>query len=555
MNKCFVRSRLAILTLLAQLVTPFVYATPPENTASMAWHDVPGRYTELRLGDRPVLRYMYRTLDETTEQSRFETYKVFHHLFDPSGKQLVTGGPAGESEYSAEVLYPHHRGLFYGFKLITYGNEQKANTWYGGDGDSQQHVEILSQKTGDNFGSHHVAIHWVGRDGKVFANEERELTAWVRPAGTLIEFTSTLKSATGGTIHLDGDPQHAGFQFRSTPEVVANGAEKTYYLRTDGKGKLGETRNWNPGGPAEPMNSECTNRPWNAMSFVVRGKRYTALYLDHPTNPKPARYGERDYGRFGSYFVADVTPEDPLVVRYQLWLQEGEMTVDECTALSNEFAGVSHDANNVAPEGFVALFNGKDLSDWKGLVGNPVTRAEEISDEKRAADQAAADTLMREHWLVVDGELVYDGSPDGANICSTKEYRNFVLMVDWKIEPKGDSGIYLRSMPQVQIWDTEYEELFKHGAQKGSGSLWNNQKHERFPLVKADHPADEWNAFSIKMVDDQVTVKLNGQLVVDNVVMENYWQPDQPPFSTGQIELQKHDGKLWFKNIFIRELP
>ena len=56
------------------------------------------------------------------------------------------------------------------------------------------------------------------------------------------------------------------------------------------------------------------------------------------------------------------------------------------------------------------------------------------------------------------------------------------------------------------------------------------------------------------MVGDKVTVWLNGELVVDNVVMENYWERDKPIYPTGQIELQNHGNTLWFKNIYIKEL-
>jgi hypothetical protein len=73
------------------------------------------------------------------------------------------------------------------------------------------------------------------------------------------------------------------------------------------------------------------------MSIVVGGKRYTILYLDHPQNPKPSRYSERDYGRFGSYFVADVSKEKPLDVKYRLWVQAGEMTVEQCEKLRHDF--------------------------------------------------------------------------------------------------------------------------------------------------------------------------------------------------------------------------
>ena len=207
---------------------------------------------------------------------------------------------------------------------------------------------------------------------------------------------------------------------------------------------------------------------------------------------------------------------------------------------------------NTPPEGFTALFNGKDLTNWKGLVGDPRSRAK-MTPEQLAEAQAKADASMREHWKVEDGTLVFDGK--GQSLCTAKDYANFEMYVDWKIKAKGDSGIYVRGTPQIQIWDTEDEAQFGNGAQKGSGSLWNNQKHERFPLVKADNPAGEWNTFYIKMVGDKVTVKLNDKLVTDNVVLENYWERDKPCYPTGQIELQNHGNTLYFRNIYIKELP
>ncbi len=52
----------------------------------------------------------------------------------------------------------------------------------------------------------------------------------------------------------------------------------------------------------------------------------------------------------------------------------------------------------------------------------------------------------------------------------------------------------------------------------------------------------------------KVTVHLNGELVVDNVTMENYWERDKPIYPKGQIELQHHSCPIYFKNIFIREI-
>ncbi|HUW61249.1 MAG TPA: DUF1080 domain-containing protein [Candidatus Bathyarchaeia archaeon] len=197
------------------------------------------------------------------------------------------------------------------------------------------------------------------------------------------------------------------------------------------------------------------------------------------------------------------------------------------------------------PEGFVPLFNGKDLSGWKGLVGNPETRAK-MSPEQLAAEQAKADEAMRAHWKAEDGIIVFDGKGD--SLCTAKDYANFELLVDWKILPEGDSGIYLRGSPQVQIWDTaKWPE--------GSGGLYNNKKNPSKPSKCADKPIGEWNSFRIKMIGDRVSVWLNDQLVVDNVVMENYWDYGKPIYPSGQIELQNHGNTLYFRNIYIKELP
>jgi hypothetical protein len=152
---------------------------------------------------------------------------------------------------------------------------------------------------------------------------------------------------------------------------------------------------------------------------------------------------------------------------------------------------------------------------------------------------------MHAHWKIEHGVLVFDGK--GRSMCTAKDYGDFELLVDWKIKARGDSGIYLRGSPQVQIWDPN-----QHN--QGSGGLYNNQQNPRHPTVIADNPIEEWNSFRIRMVGDQVTIHLNDQLVTDNVTMENYWDRKQPIFPTGQIELQNHGNTLWFRNVFIREL-
>ncbi|MHC4198927.1 MAG: 3-keto-disaccharide hydrolase [Planctomycetota bacterium] len=201
-------------------------------------------------------------------------------------------------------------------------------------------------------------------------------------------------------------------------------------------------------------------------------------------------------------------------------------------------------ALNVPPKGFVALFNGKDLTGWKGLVANPKKRAKMTPDALERA-QAKADDKMRAHWKVEDGVLVFDGR--GSHLCTAKDYGDFEMLVDWKIGKGGDSGIYIRGSPQVQIWDTARWP-------EGSGGLYNNKKNPRKPLKCADNPIGEWNNFRIKMVGERVTVHLNKVLVVDDVILENYWERGKPIYPTEQIELQSHGSKLFFRNVFIREI-
>jgi HEAT repeat protein len=202
-------------------------------------------------------------------------------------------------------------------------------------------------------------------------------------------------------------------------------------------------------------------------------------------------------------------------------------------------------ADRLRQGGFVPLFNGRDLDGWKGLVADPPKRAAMTPDELKKA-QAAADDVMRSHWRAAGGVLVFDGK--GESLCTVKDYGDFEMLVDWKIAKSGDSGIYLRGSPQVQIWDPEANP-------EGSGGLYNNEKGTRKPLEKADRPVGEWNTFRIIMIGDRVTVYLNDRMVVDNTVLENYWDRAKPVYSSGQIELQAHGNPLWFRNLYIREIP
>ena len=208
--------------------------------------------------------------------------------------------------------------------------------------------------------------------------------------------------------------------------------------------------------------------------------------------------------------------------------------------LSSVLAGCASDVSHT-PTGTKQLFNGENLDGWKGLVGNPMSRAK-MTPSELAAAQAVADERMHAHWAAVDGVLVFDGNGD--SLVTVEDFEDFELLVDWKIKPEGDSGIYLRGSPQVQIWDNPI----------GSGGLYNNQNNPSEPVVAVDNPVGEWNTFRIRMIDERVSIWLNDTLVADDVVLENYWDRSQPIFPSGPIELQNHGNTLYFRNISVREL-
>ncbi len=218
-------------------------------------------------------------------------------------------------------------------------------------------------------------------------------------------------------------------------------------------------------------------------------------------------------------------------------------------------------ADVTPPAGFTALFNGRDLTGWRGRPGrggvfSPYVEAA-FSAEERAARQAEWDADRDAHWFVDadTGDLVTDGK--GVHLATIRDYADFELLVDWKLtEPGGITGIYLRSYPQVQLWDPASPEAHKTGGYRGSGALWNNNDDNpgKWPLVKADRPIGAWNQLRVRMIGTRVWVWLNDQLTVDGQVLDNYFDRSRPVRPAGAIELQSHGTEVRFRNVFIREL-
>lgn len=214
------------------------------------------------------------------------------------------------------------------------------------------------------------------------------------------------------------------------------------------------------------------------------------------------------------------------------------------------------------PPGFTALFNGKDLTGWRGgdtydhrkLLGLPPAELiKQVSSWTRSM-MAVNEKTGKPHWTVDGDDLVNDGF--GAYATTEKDYGDFELLVEYKTVPLADSGIYLRGVPQVQIWDHTQEDAQNLGRAKGSGGLWNNSPGApgKDPTEMADKPFGEWNQFRILMVGSRVSVWLNSKLVVDHALLENYYDRKTPVPAKGPIQLQTHGGEIRWRNIFIREI-
>lgn len=278
--------------------------------AGFSWKDTEGKYLDLLYNGRKVTRYMY-DYDESSAQRTFETYKVLHHVFDAKGDKLLTNGPDGVNPYSKSVKYPHHRGIFIGWSKLQFEGKS-YDTWHMTKGVRQVHQKFLEQKADVNKAFSTALIHWKNGAGKVMVEEKRTTTVY-RPVGStivMLDFDTQLK-AVNGEVYLDGDPEHAGFQYRPHNDVSKGPAQDRakYLFHKEGI---------NP--------KKDKDLPWVAMVYGLNGKRYSVLYMNHPQNPKGAVYSAyRDYGRFGSFFKKTIEAGKTLTLHYRIIVMQSEM--------------------------------------------------------------------------------------------------------------------------------------------------------------------------------------------------------------------------------------
>jgi len=282
-----------------------------------AFEDTQGKHMDLLFAGRRVNRFMYER-DTSTKQRAHETYKTYHHVFDAEGKDYITKGPGGK--------YTHHRGVYIGWSRLTVA-KKSYDTWHMSRGCTQAHRKFLRKSAGPVLASSTALVHWLNGEGKVLLAEERQTLVFRQgpPAVMLMEFRPKLM-ATSGEVYLNGDPEHAGMQYRPHNDVAVhggakkpkpgapNGTQTVYEFHQDGIKTGGQRLNRNK------------DLPWAGMSYALKGKRYSVQHMNHSSNPKGTIYSAyRSYGRFGAFFKKTIEADGSLSLRYRILVLTSDM--------------------------------------------------------------------------------------------------------------------------------------------------------------------------------------------------------------------------------------
>ena len=265
---------------------------------AFTFRDTAGKHFDILLNSKPVTRYMYER-DTSDDKTKHNTYKVYNHVFDETGEKFLTKGPGGK--------FTHHRGIFIGFSR-TSANGRKYDTWHM-KGNNQIHQKIASKTAGAVLARYTALINWNEGEDKPMISEQREITVYNQgdSAILLLDFHTKLTAAASDVV-LDGDPEHAGCQYRPHDDVAKNKSAK-YLFHKDGLNL-----------------KKDKDLPWAALTYKLNDKQYHVQYLSHPSIPKGNTYSAyRDYGRFGAYFKKPIPKGETLELRYRFYVALGDM--------------------------------------------------------------------------------------------------------------------------------------------------------------------------------------------------------------------------------------
>ena len=297
------RRSTAVLLALSATMTLHAVGAAPARAADEGFtvKDAPGEHLDVLLGGRVVARYVYAH-DTSTPERAHDTYKPYLHVFDAEGKRPITKGPGGE--------FTHHRGIFVGWNKIGHGGKE-YDRWHMKTGAIvHRDFEYADPKADPDAATFTSVTEWNDDAGQPLLRERRtvRVARAPEPARLAIDVASTLTAVQDGDVTLDGDPEHAGVQYRPADDVVR---DETVYVF--------------PKENADPHKD--LDYPWVGETYTLGdGKRHSVVQMSHPANPNDTRWSAyRNYGRFGAFPKATVRKGEPLVLRYRFLIAAGEM--------------------------------------------------------------------------------------------------------------------------------------------------------------------------------------------------------------------------------------
>jgi 3-keto-disaccharide hydrolase len=177
--------------------------------------------------------------------------------------------------------------------------------------------------------------------------------------------------------------------------------------------------------------------------------------------------------------------------------------------------------------------------------GAPVT----VFDGKTLSGWTLRDPKAKMGWAVVDGELAVVEPKGNADLMSDKKFQDMKLHLEFNVEPKSNSGVYLRGRYEIQILDDASKATEEHGC----GALYRRIA----PKIDATKPAGEWQTFDLTLVGRRLSVVLNGKTTIDNALVDGITGGAINPYEgePGPLMLQGDHGKVRFRNIVVTPAP
>ena len=275
----------------------YVSGEPTVAAPQFSFDEEAGERLDVSFGGKLVARYMFGH-DPSTPESQHQTYKPYLHVFDAQGRQPITKGPGGQ--------FTHHRGIFLGYSRLGY-KERRYDFWHM-KGVAQVHRRFLEREASAAGASFTSEIAWQDEEGQPLLVERRthRLLPPFHQVYAVIEMQSELTAPVGDLV-LEGDPEHAGAQFRPANEIVAEETEYHFHQKD-----------------IDPHKD--VDLPWVGETFRVGKPRYSVVILNHDENPRQTRFSAyRDYGRFGAYPVLSIAEGKSAMLRYRWLVATGPM--------------------------------------------------------------------------------------------------------------------------------------------------------------------------------------------------------------------------------------